>query len=254
MLFALRITLESCPILPDLPVLLSWKISACATYHYDIYTHTHNTDYVRVIGAVIHRFTLPMPFHLTRHYLPVTYTSFLSFVKLPKYISNTRHTYQREVGILHLQALILTFIDISYPFFRISRYIQYKFIFIFISFAFLAKITAAGDLYHISFLNFLEKAANCRNTWNICVSRNRDPLLWPTNLYQCFVSLSRVSGVSCKFIFIFTFTYIIRNLESPLFPLQIFFFFFDFVIKLILINFLKMKKKLTITVTNLLIF
>lgn len=75
MLFALRISFESCPILPDLPVLLSWKIGACATYHYDIYTYTH---YVRVIGAVIHRFTLPMPFHLTRYYSPVTYTSFLS--------------------------------------------------------------------------------------------------------------------------------------------------------------------------------
>lgn len=186
MLFALRITLESCPILPDLPVLLSWKIGACATYHYYIYTYTQHR-LCRVIGAVIHRFTLPMPFHLTRHYLPVTYTSFLS-------------RFLREITEIHIkyQAYIpkgsrnpsssSTNLNIYRHFILFSYFTGtlYKFIF--------TCIRVSHENYdyrwpnHIFFLNFLEKAANCWNIWNIC--GNKNPPFLSTNLYQCFVSPS----------------------------------------------------------------
>lgn len=150
-------------------------------------------------------------------------------MKLLKYISNTRHTYQREVGILHPQALILTFIDISF-FFRTSQ-VHCISLFLLV-FAFLTKTTTTGDLTIFFFSISLRKQqiAEISGIYVVIEILHSYPPIFISVLY-----LLRVSGVSwciCKFIFIHTLIYIIKNLESTFSFTN--FFFINFVIKLIL--------------------
>lgn len=152
MLFALRITLESCPILPDLPVLLSWKISACATYHY-VFTHTHTHTQYRLCSR--HRRSYPplhspyaLPFNAALlagdlHFIPFLREITEIHIKYQAYVPKGGRNSSPSNTNLNIYRHFISF-------FRISRYIQYKFIFTYISFAFLAKITVTYTTFLFS--------------------------------------------------------------------------------------------------------
>lgn len=118
------------------------------------YLHIHTTMFASSAQLSTASLSLcPSIWHDTTRRWPTLHSFPDSFVKLSKYMSNTRRTYQREVGIL--QALILTFIDISYHFFRTSR--VYCISLFLLIFAFLTKTTTADDPYTFFFSIFSKR-------------------------------------------------------------------------------------------------